>query len=84
MEVGNLGGKDGVSAPYEWLCKKDLYKEGYHKGKTFLLLARTEEAGMLKGDFTVMPDGVKVYEAEYYAIYEGTGMYLFSEESEIE
>ena len=84
MEVGNLGGKDGVSAPYEWLCKKDLYKEGYHKGKTFLLLARTEEAGMLKGDFTVMPDGEKVYEDEYYAVYEGTGMYLFSEESEIE
>ena len=84
MEVGNLGGKDGVSAPYEWLCKKDLYKEGYHTGKTFLLLARTEEAGMLKGDFTVMPDGVKVYEDEYYAIYEGTGMYLFSEETEQE
>ena len=80
MEVGNLGGENGVAAPFEWLCKKDLYKEGYHTGKTFLLLARTEEAGMLKGDFTVMPDGVKVYEDEYYAIYEGNGMYLFSEE----
>ena len=81
MEVGNLGGENGVSAPFEWLCKKDLYKEGYHTGKTFLLLARTEEAGMLKGDFTVMPDGVKVYEDQYYAIYEGNGMYLFSEEN---
>lgn len=80
VEVGNLGGENGVAAPYEWLSKKDLYKEGYHTGKTFLLLARTEEAGMLKGDFTVMPDGVKVYEDEYYAIYEGNGMYLFSEE----
>ena len=80
MEVGNLGGENGVAAPFEWLCKKDLYKEGYHTGKTFLLLARTEEAGMLKGDFTVMPDGVKVYEDEYYAIYEGNGMYLFSKE----
>lgn len=79
VEVGNLGGENGVSAPYEWLSKKEMYKEGYHTGKTFLLLARTEEAGMLKGDFTVMPDGVKVYEDEYYAIYEGTGMYLFSE-----
>ena len=79
IEVGNLGGENGVAAPYEWLCKKDLYREGYHTGKTFLLLARTEEAGMLKGDFTVMPDGVKVYEDEYYAIYEGQGMYLFSE-----
>lgn len=78
IEVGNLGGKDGVAAPYEWLCKKALYQEGYHTGKTFLLLARTEEAGMLKGDFTVMPDGVKVYEDEYYAIYEGEGMYLFT------
>lgn len=80
IEVGNLGGENGVAAPYEWLCKKDLYREGYHTGKTFLLLARTEEAGMLKGDFTVMPDGVKVYEDEYYAIYEGFGMYLFSQE----
>ncbi|MBO6015796.1 MAG: hypothetical protein J6P60_04320 [Lachnospiraceae bacterium] len=79
IEVGNLGGENGVAAPYEWLSKKDLYREGYHTGKTFLLLARTEEAGMLKGDFTVMPDGVKVYEDEYYAIYEGEGMYLFSE-----
>ena len=79
IEVGNLGGKNGVAAPYEWLSKKALYKEGYHTGKTFLLLARTEEAGMLNGDFTVMPDGVKVYEDEYYAIYEGEGMYLFSE-----
>lgn len=79
IEVGNLGGKDGVAAPYEWLCKKALYQKGYHTGKTFLLLMRTEEAGMLKGDFTVMPDGIKVYEDEYYAIYEGEGMYLFSE-----
>jgi len=79
IEVGNLGGENGVAAPYEWLSKKELYKDGYHTGKTFLLLARTEEAGMLKGDFTVMPDGVKVYEDEYYAIYEGQGMYLFSE-----
>ena len=77
LEVGNLGGHDGIAAPYEWLSPKCYYKEGYHTGKTFLLLARTEEAGMLNGDFTVMPDGVKVYEDEYYAIYEGTGMYLF-------
>lgn len=78
IEVGNLGGEDGVAAPYEWLSKKAYYEQGYHEGKTFLLLARTEEAGMLNGDFTVMEDGVKVYEDEYYAIYEGTGMYLFS------
>ncbi|MBD5544503.1 MAG: hypothetical protein HDR01_09750 [Lachnospiraceae bacterium] len=79
IEVGNLGGENGVAAPYEWLSKKAYYQPGYHEGKTFLLLARTEEAGMLKGDFTVMEDGVKVYEDEYYAIYEGNGMYLFSE-----
>lgn len=80
IKVGNLGGEDGVASPYEWLTEKAYYKKGYHEGKTFLLLARTEEAGMLKGDFTVMPDGRKVYEDEYYAIYEGNGMYLFSEE----
>lgn len=79
IEVGNLGGENGVAAPYEWLSKKAYYQPGYHEGKTFLLLARTEEAGMLKGDFTVMEDGVKVYEDEYYAVYEGEGMYLFSE-----
>lgn len=79
IEVGNLGGENGVAAPYEWLSNKAYYEPGYHEGKTFLLLARTEEAGMLNGDFTVMEDGVKVYEDEYYAIYEGTGMYLFSE-----
>ncbi|MBD5465495.1 MAG: hypothetical protein HDR22_06705 [Lachnospiraceae bacterium] len=79
IEVGNLGGENGVAAPYEWLSKKAYYQPGYHEGKTFLLLARTEEAGMLNGDFTVMEDGVKVYEDEYYAVYEGTGMYLFSE-----
>ena len=79
IEVGNLGGENGVAAPYEWLSNKAYYKPGYHQGKTFLLLARTEEAGMLNGDFTVMEDGVKVYEDEYYAIYEGNGMYLFSE-----
>lgn len=79
IEVGHLGGENGVAAPYEWLSKKAYYKPGYHEGKTFLLLARTEEAGMLNGDFTVMEDGVKVYEDEYYAVYEGNGMYLFSE-----
>lgn len=79
IEVGNLGGENGVAAPYEWLSKKAYYQPGYHEGKTFLLLARTEEAGMLNGDFTVMEDGVKVYEDEYYAVYEGNGMYLFSE-----
>lgn len=80
IKVGNLGGEDGVAAPYEWLSPKAYYREGFHEGKSFLLLARTEEAGMKNGDFTVMPDGVKVYEDEYYAIYEGMGMYLFSEE----
>lgn len=79
LQVGNLGGENGVAAPYEWLSNKAYYREGYHEGKTFLLLARTEEAGMLNGDFTVMEDGIKVYEDEYYAIYEGNGMYLFSE-----
>ncbi len=60
IEVGNLGGENGVAAPYEWLSKKAYYQPGYHEGKTFLLLARTEEAGMLKGDFTVREAGVQV------------------------
>lgn len=82
IKVGNLGGKDGVSAPYEWLSPKYYYEEGYHTGKTFLLLARTEEPALFNGDITIMQDAVKVYEDEYYVIYEGEGMYLFSEGEE--
>lgn len=80
IEVGNLGGKDGVSAPYEWLSPKYYYQDGYHVGKTFLLLARTEEPALFNGDITIMQDAVKVYEDAYYVIYEGEGMYLFSED----
>ncbi len=80
IKVGNLGGENGVAAPYEWLTPKSYYRAGFHEGKTFLLLARTEEAGMLKGDYTVMEDAECVYQDEYYAIYEGQqGMYIFSE-----
>lgn len=79
IRVGNLGGKDGVSAPYEWLSPKYYYQEGYHTGKTFLLLAKTEEPALFNGDITIMQDSLKVYEDEYYVIYEGEGMYLFSE-----
>lgn len=80
IKVGNLGGENGVVAPYEWLTPKSYYRAGFHEGKTFLLLARTEEAGMLKGDYTVMEDAECVYQDEYYAIYEGQqGMYIFSE-----
>ncbi|MCR4691182.1 MAG: hypothetical protein K5739_07555 [Lachnospiraceae bacterium] len=78
IRVGNLGAD---AKPYEWLTPKSYYQKGYHKGKTFLLLARTEEAGMLKGDFTVMEDGKRVYADEYYAVYEGKGMYLFSDDT---
>lgn len=82
IHVGNLGGKNGVSAPYEWLSPKYYYEEGYHTGKTFLLLAKTEEPALFNGDITVMQDSVKVYEDEYYVIYEGEGMYLFSDKAE--
>ncbi|MCR5282147.1 MAG: hypothetical protein K6E18_02155 [Lachnospiraceae bacterium] len=75
IHVGNLGPEN---RPYEWLTPKSYYKKGYHTGKTFLLLARTEEAGMLNGDFTVMEDGRCVYQDEYYAVYEGEGMYVLS------
>lgn len=79
IHVGNLGGNENGSAPYEWLSRKEYYKEGYHTGKTFMLLARTEEPALFNGDITVMTDSTKVYEDEYYVIYEGEGMYLFSE-----
>ncbi|MBQ8198863.1 MAG: hypothetical protein IJZ76_05510 [Lachnospiraceae bacterium] len=80
IKVGNLGGENGEAAPYEWLTPKSYYRAGFHEGKTFLLLARTEEVGMVNGDFTVMEDAVCVYQDEYYAVYEGQqGMYLFSE-----
>ena len=81
IHVGNLGGKNGVSAPYEWLSPKYYYEEGYHTGKTFLLLAKTEEPALFSGDITVMQDSVKVYEDEYYVIYVGEGMYLFSDKA---
>ena len=79
IHVGNLGGNENGSAPYEWLSRKEYYQEGYHTGKTFLLLARTEEPALFQGDITIMTDSTKVYEDEYYVIYEGEGMYLFSE-----
>lgn len=79
IHVGNLGGDENGSAPYEWLSRKEYYKEGYHTGKTFLLLARTEEPALFNGDITIMTDGIKVYEDEFYVIYEGEGMYLFSQ-----
>lgn len=80
IHVGCIGGDDWGAKPYEWLAPKYYYQKGFHEGKTFLLLARTEEAGMLKGDFTIMEDARCVYQDEYYAIYEGNrGMYLFSE-----
>lgn len=81
IRFGCIGGDDWGAKPYEWLSPKAYYKKGFHQGKTFLLLARTEEAGMLKGDFTIMEDAKLVYQDEYYAIYEGNqGMYLFSQE----
>ena len=80
IHVGSIGGDDWGARPYEWLSPKAYYRAGFHEGKTFLLLARTEEAGMLKGDFTIMEDAKCVYQDEYYAIYEGQqGMYLYSE-----
>lgn len=80
IHVGSFGGDDEVEKPYEWLSPKAYYQKGFHTGKTFLLLARTEEAGMLKGDFSIMEDAKCVYQDAYYAIYEGNqGMYLFSE-----
>ena len=80
IKVANLDVENGEVVPYEWLLPKAYYRAGFHEGRTFVLLARTEEAGMLNGDFTVMEDGVCVYQDEYYAIYEGQqGMYIFSE-----
>lgn len=78
IEVGHLGGDESGSAPYEWLSPKYYYQDGYHEGKTFLLLAVTEEPALFNGDITVMQDFVKVYEDQYYVIYEGEGMHLFS------
>lgn len=79
IKVGHLEGENGVSVPYEWLSPKYYYEEGFHEGKTFLLLARGEEPAFDNGDITIFQDGEKVYEDEYFVIYEGSGMYLFSE-----
>lgn len=80
IHVGNLGGHDWSVDPYEWLTPKSYYRAGFHEGKMFVLLARTEEKGMLEGAFTIMEDAECVYQDEYYAIYEGNqGMYLYSD-----
>ena len=78
IHVGNLGGDENGSAPYEWLTPTYYYQKGYHEGKTFLLLDVTEEPALKNGDITFMQDAPKVYEDERYVIYEGEGMYLFS------
>ncbi len=76
IHVGNIGAED---KPYEWLTPKAYYRRGYVKGPVFMLLANTEEAGLLETDAPVMKDAVKVYGDEYYAIYEKPGMFLFSD-----
>lgn len=79
IQFANLGLND-LEKPYEWLVPTYYYERGYHRGKCFLLLANSEAAGMEKGDFTIMEDAQKVYQDEYYSIYEGNeGMYLFTE-----
>ncbi len=76
IHVGNIG-DDG---PYEWLTPKAYYRKGYHKGKVFVLLATTEERGLLESDAPIMHDAEKVYGDEFYSIYERDGMFLFSEQ----
>lgn len=77
IHVASLGLND-LEQPYKWLQPKWYYREGYHTGTCFLLLANSEAAGMEKGDFTIMDDPKLVYQDEYYSIYEDDGgMYLF-------
>ncbi|MCH5279970.1 MAG: hypothetical protein J1E61_00765 [Lachnospiraceae bacterium] len=78
IQVAHMDIDTQPTMPYEWLCPKYYYEEGYYEGKTFMLLARSEELAMFNGEISIMQDGVKVYEDEYYVIYEGEGMYLFS------
>ncbi len=77
IHVGNIGEGD---KPYEWLTPKAYYRRGYHEGKVFVLLANTEEKGLLESDAPIMQDAKKVYGDEFYSIYEKDGMILFSEE----
>ena len=77
IHVGNIGPED---KPYEWLTPKAYYQKGFHKGKVFVLLAGTEEKGLLESDAPIMRETRKVYGDEFYSIYEKSGMFLFSEE----
>ena len=75
VKMGNIG----ENGPYEWLTPKAYYRKGFHQGKVFMLLAVTEEKGLLETDAPVMEDSRKVYGDEYYSIYEKDEMFLFSE-----
>ena|GEM_PF-855968 len=78
IHVGSIAGEPGATEPYRWLVPKAYFTPGFHEGKTFLLLAVTEEPAIKEGVISIMQDSVKVYEDEYYVIYEGEGMYLFN------
>ncbi len=78
IHVATLTGGFNDEAPYEWLAPTYYYQKGYHEGKTFLLLAKTEEPALASGDINFMQDAPKVYEDDFYVIYEGEGMYVFS------
>ncbi|MCR5655641.1 MAG: hypothetical protein K6G07_08405 [Lachnospiraceae bacterium] len=77
IHVVSVGGEAHETEPYRWLVPKAYLKPGFHEGKTFILLARTEEVALTEGVISIMQDSEKVYEDEYYVIYEGSGMYLY-------
>jgi hypothetical protein len=70
IEAGTIG-DDDFSSPYLWLTRRDYYLEGYHDGKCFLLITRSELASAEKGNkknLSIIRQGTKIYSNDQYVI----------------
>lgn len=66
VEVANINKLDRLDY-FLWSSPKKYYEEGYHTGKTFLLLTLEEEEEY--GDQPVIREGQEVYRDAYYVVY---------------
>lgn len=66
VEVANINKPDRLDYFY-WSSPKRYYEEGYHTGKTFLLLTTQEQEEY--GDRPVILEGREVYRDAYYVVY---------------
>ena len=66
VEVANLYKARDLDE-FHWSSPRKYYEEGYHTGKTFLLL--TAEEVQVCADLPLVAEGNIVYEDEYYAVF---------------